>query len=146
MCKFLKYWGKCYTKQLYLENILYKLMSYKQKYDKTHVELKSELQVWISPSFVKFDTWLLNTSETQPETVHRKKAWFVSVGAFVRLFVVRFGFQKFVLFTTFDTLVALICVVSTYLYVVSSTDLWEISKQNKLIWADLFAPFKVLGT
>ena len=106
-------------------------------------------EVWTSspsPSFVKFDTWLLNTSETKPETVHRKKAWFVSVGAFVRLFVVRFGFHKFVLFTTFDTLEPLICVVSTYLYVFSSTDLWEISQQNKLIWADLFAPFKVLGT
>ena len=66
------------------------------------------LPVWISPSFVMFDTELLNRAgagRRSQETNLRVGAG-QEAGAFVILFVVRLCFQEFVLLTTFDTLIS----------------------------------------
>ena len=68
------------------------------------------LPVWISPSFVMFDTELLNRagagSRSQETNLLAGAGQRAEAGAFVILFVVRLCFQEFVLLTTFDTLIS----------------------------------------
>lgn len=68
------------------------------------------LPVWISPSFVKFDTELLNRAgagcRSQETNLRVGAGRAAEAGAFVILFVVRLCFQEFVLLTTFDTLIS----------------------------------------
>ena len=66
------------------------------------------LPVWISPSFVKFDTELLNRAGAgcRSQETNLRVGAEQEAGAFVILFVVRLCFQEFVLLTTFDTLIS----------------------------------------